>query len=248
MSNIIRKTSRRGLLGGIGAIGLGSLVACSSDGESSTSDVTPAADGGTGATETAPASASEAWDRLAEGNARWAAGESNHPGGEVTLREELAGGQAPWAIVFGCVDSRVSPQYVFDTGNGDLMTVRTAGSTFDPLVAESVAYGPYALETPLVVVLGHQHCGAVTHAAHAITHTDEPDDFDQITAALTPSYDAVEGTTESEEELVEAMIRANVLYTVEQIAQAPEFEGPLANGLEIVGAYYSLDTGEVERL
>ncbi|MCH7232898.1 hypothetical protein L0U85_18865 [Glycomyces sp. L485] len=248
MTKISRKASRRGLIGGIGAIGLGSLVACSSDGDPVPSDAVTTADGGANSSESTPASASEAWDRLMEGNARWAAGESEHPGGGVALREELAGGQAPWAIVFGCVDSRVSPQYVFDTGNGDLMTVRTAGSTFDPLVAESVAYGPYALETPLVVVLGHQHCGAVTHTAHALGHTDEPDDFDQITAALTPSYETVEGTTDSEDELVEAMIRANVLYTVEQLAQAPEFEGPLANGLEIVGAYYSLDTGEVERL
>lgn len=240
-------STRRGLLAGAGALGLGAaLTACS--GEDS---------GGAGASETTapavpagrPANADEAWDLLVEGNERWASGEPLHPGGEPSLREELVDGQAPWAIVFGCVDSRVSPQYVFDTGNGDLMTVRTAGSTFDPLIVESVGYGPNALDTPLVVVLGHQHCGAVTHAAETIGAGDQDGDlFDQITEALRPAYEAVEGTTDDKEELIEAMIRANVAYTVEQLARTPEFEPLVGNGTEIVGAYYSLETGEVERL
>lgn len=244
-------STRRGLLAGAGAIGLGAaLTACSDDaqgqgGQGASESGSPSADPGTGAR---PTTAEEAWSRLAEGNARWAADESIHPNTDLELRESLVDTQEPWAIIFGCVDSRVAPELVFDTGTGELMTVRTAGSTYDELIAESVAYGPVAIGTPLVVVLGHQHCGAVTHAFHALSDgTVEEDPFDEIDRVIEPAYDSVEQSGDEEAD-VDAMIRANVLLTVEALKELPEFAEPIANGLEIVGAYYSLETGEVERL
>ncbi|THV40813.1 carbonic anhydrase [Glycomyces buryatensis] len=251
MVNNSLKSSRRGLISGIGAVGLGAaLTACSADdqgGQGGSADPT-AASTDAAATTTPPTTATEAWDRLVEGNARWAAGEATHPNTTPESREALLDTQSPWAIVFGCVDSRVAPELVFDTGNGELMIVRTAGSTFDELVAESVVYGPLAIGTPLVVVLGHQHCGAVTHAYEAL-HADAEDDdpFDEIVEAIEPAYEAIEDTGEEETD-VEAMIRANVLLVVEDLKKQPEFADPIANGLEIVGAYYSIETGLVERV
>lgn len=253
MVNISQKSStRRGLLYGTAAtIGLGlTLSACSDEagaqgGQGASESASASTDPGTGAR---PTTADEAWNRLMEGNARWAADESIHPNTDLELRESLLDTQEPWAIVFGCVDSRVAPELVFDTGIGELMIVRTAGSTYDELITESVAYGPIAIGTPIVVVLGHQHCGAVTHAFHALDDgIVEEDDFDEIDRVIEPAYESVEQTGDEDAD-IEAMIRANVLLTVEAMKEQPEFAEPIANGLEIVGAYYSLETGEVERL
>src|SRR5690606_31980825 len=100
-------------------------------------------------------------------NARWRAFREEHPDETRAVRQELVAGQHPFAVVLGCIDSRVPPELVFDQGLGDLMTVRSAGEVLDEAVLGSVAYGVLELGIPLVLVLGHQSCGAVRATVEA---------------------------------------------------------------------------------
>jgi carbonic anhydrase len=102
-----------------------------------------------------------AWQALREGNARFVAGRREHPNQDIDRRAQLASGQDPFAVVFGCSDSRVAAEIIFDRGLGDLFVVRTAGHVVDTGVLGSIEFGSSMLAAPLVVVLGHDHCGAV---------------------------------------------------------------------------------------
>jgi carbonic anhydrase len=120
--------------------------------------------------EERPNTPAEAWAALAEGNRRFVEGRREHPHGDADRRSRLAAlGQKPFALVFGCSDSRVAAEIVFDRGLGDLFVVRTAGHVVDTGVLGSLEFGVAVLEVPLVVVLGHDGCGAVqaTLDAHA---------------------------------------------------------------------------------
>jgi carbonic anhydrase len=110
-----------------------------------------------------------AWAALHEGNRRFVDGRREHPNQDVDRRAEIAQGQRPFALVFGCSDSRVAAEIIFDRGLGDLFVVRTAGHVVDNGVLGSIEFGVAELEVPLVVVLGHDSCGAVqaTMTAHA---------------------------------------------------------------------------------
>ena len=104
----------------------------------------------------------EAWEVLAEGNRRFVAGEPSHPNQNAERRSGLTAGQAPVAVIFGCADSRLAAEIIFDLGLGDVFVVRTAGHVIDDAVLGSIEYGVDVLEIPLVIVLGHNSCGAVT--------------------------------------------------------------------------------------
>ncbi|MPY78498.1 MAG: carbonic anhydrase [Actinophytocola sp.] len=105
-----------------------------------------------------------AWRRLVEGNERFVAARQRHPHEGLPWRETLVDGQEPFACVLGCADSRVPPELIFDQGLGDLFTVRTAGEVLDESIIGSIEYAVAHLHVPLVVVLGHESCGAVTAA------------------------------------------------------------------------------------
>jgi carbonic anhydrase len=109
-----------------------------------------------------------AWKALKEGNERFIAGEPAHPSQSVEHRASLAGGQQPTAIIFGCADSRVAAELIFDQGLGDAFVVRTAGQAIDSAVLGSIEYAVTALNVPLIVVLGHSSCGAVKATIGAI--------------------------------------------------------------------------------
>lgn len=117
---------------------------------------------------TRPTTPAEAWAALVAGNARFVAGQMQHPSQGVEHRAELSSGQAPFAVVFGCSDSRVAAEIIFDQGLGDTFVVRTAGHVIDTTVLGSIEYGVEVLGAPLVVVLGHDQCGAVTAATRAL--------------------------------------------------------------------------------
>jgi carbonic anhydrase len=120
--------------------------------------------------DTRPATPAAAWAALADGNLRFVEGRREHPHSDADRRGRLAAaGQTPFALVFGCSDSRVAAEMVFDRGLGDLFVVRTAGHVVDTGVLGSIEFGVTVLEVPLVVVLGHDACGAVkaTLDAHA---------------------------------------------------------------------------------
>ncbi|MEU0572596.1 carbonic anhydrase [Nonomuraea sp. NPDC005983] len=188
--------------------------------------------------EERPATAEQAWAALEEGNRRWAAGTSCRPRQDPEHRRRVAADQSPHAVVLSCIDSRVPPEVVFDAGLGDLLVVRTAGHTVDRLVTAAVQYGPQALSAPLVVVLGHQRCGAVTAAAQALREGAAlPGELSRIVAALEPAYEGSGGD-------VEAMISAHVVRTVSLLRD----DGLLRGRAAVIGARYSLDTGLVTRL
>lgn len=118
-----------------------------------------------------------AWAELLAGNARFASGEMSHPAQDVEHRASLSAAQSPFAVIFGCSDSRVAAELVFDRGLGDLFVVRTAGHVIDTTVLGSIEYGVQVLGAPLVVVLGHDSCGAVAAAADALTTGTMPQGF-----------------------------------------------------------------------
>ncbi len=115
--------------------------------------------------KTSPATA---WKALKEGNERFVAGTPEHPSQSVDHRASLAAGQTPSAVIFGCSDSRVAAELLFDQGLGDVFVVRTAGQAIDSAVLGSIEYAIVVLNVPLIVVLGHTSCGAVKAAIGAI--------------------------------------------------------------------------------
>jgi carbonic anhydrase len=109
-----------------------------------------------------------AWKALKEGNERFVAGQPAHPSQSIEDRARLATGQKPTAVVFGCADSRVAAEIIFDQGLGDMFVVRTAGHVIDSAVLGSIEYAVTVLNVPLIVVLGHDSCGAVKATLSAI--------------------------------------------------------------------------------
>ena len=153
-------------------------------------------------TPTVPTTPAEAWAALQEGNSRFVGGQADHPNQNVERRAELSAAQAPFAVLFGCSDSRVAAEIIFDRGLGDLFVVRTAGHVVDTTVIGSIEFGVDLLHTPLVVVLGHHGCGAVGAAADALATGSLPNNFvraivDRVIPSLvtgTAEHDAADGS------------------------------------------------------
>ena len=195
-----------------------------------------------------PGTPKAAYQRLMGGNRRWVANELQHPDRDPTRRELLATGQQPYAAVLSCIDSRVPPELVFDTGLGDLFVMRSGGTALGPVVTGSVEYGPMTSGTPLIVVLGHQRCGAVA-AAYKALRDDEPlpGNLQAITHALRPAYE--QAVRERSADPIETMARAQVKLTANALRGNRDLAPLVAKGdLAVVSAYYSLDTGQVEIL
>ncbi|MFR9752826.1 carbonic anhydrase [Nocardia sp. 004] len=129
-----------------------------------------------------------AWKSLREGNERFVNGALLHPGQGAADRAKLVSGQHPHAIVFGCGDSRVAAELIFDRGLGDMFVVRTAGHVVDSSVLGSIEYGVHVLEVPLIVVLGHDSCGAVQATIDALDGGEVPGGFIRsVVERVTPS-------------------------------------------------------------
>ncbi|OBF40856.1 carbonic anhydrase [Mycobacterium sp. ACS1612] len=129
-----------------------------------------------------------AWKALKEGNERFVAGQPEHPSQSVDHRASLAEGQKPTAVVFGCADSRVAAEIIFDQGLGDMFVVRTAGHVIDSAVLGSIEYGVSVLNVPLIVVLGHDSCGAVKATLSAIDDGAVPGGYVRdVVERVTPS-------------------------------------------------------------
>ncbi|WP_373305631.1 carbonic anhydrase [Streptomyces inusitatus] len=185
-----------------------------------------------------PATPEAALRELNAGNQRWRTFHEQHPHETHTVRREVVSGQHPFAVILGCVDSRVPPELVFDQGLGDLMTVRTAGEVLDESVLGSVAYGVLELDIPLVVVLGHQSCGAVAAAVRANETGEElPAHIQFIADQIKPVIDhSVEGDAR-----IDATISAQVRRVRSRLAAEPDLAARIASGrLAIVGARYEL--------
>jgi carbonic anhydrase len=145
-------------------------------------------------------------------------------------------------VILTCSDSRLSPEVVFDQGLGDLFVVRVAGNVVDAALLGSIEYAVGHLHTPLVMVIGHQSCGAVSATLDSIQHHTEP--HGGIAALVTAITPAVAAAEQRPGDLLDNTIRANAEQSRDQIVKSPELEGPLDSGaLKVVTAYYSLDTG-----
>jgi carbonic anhydrase len=129
-----------------------------------------------------------AWKALKEGNERFVAGEPAHPSQSIEDRARLASGQKPTAVVFGCADSRVAAEIIFDQGLGDMFVVRTAGHVIDSAVLGSIEYAVTVLNVPLIVVLGHDSCGAVKATLSVLDDGEVPGGFVRdIVERITPT-------------------------------------------------------------
>jgi carbonic anhydrase len=191
--------------------------------------------------------ADAAQKQLAAGNVRYAGGKPlrlDHSARRVTV----ASGQRPFAIVLGCSDSRVPPEVVFDQGLGDVFTVRVAGNIADDLALGSMEYAVGHFATPLIVVLGHEKCGAVAATVEAVDKGAMPGPHvASLVAAIRP---AVEATKNQPGDRVENAVRANVQAVVAalQVSEPVLGKAVAARKLAIVGAEYHFATGRVDFL
>ncbi len=187
-----------------------------------------------------------ALQKLLEGNARFVAGQSAHPHQDGTRRTELAAGQKPFAVVIGCADSRTSPEILFDQGLGDLFVVRLAGNIVDDAALGSVEFAVAQLGAKLIVVLGHEKCGAVKATVGVLNGDPAPaNHIASIVEAIKP---AAQAAKDQQGDAVENAIRENVHGVVERLKLAMPVLAPLVKSgeLKVVGARYDLDDGKVE--
>jgi carbonic anhydrase len=184
----------------------------------------------------------EAISKLKEGNSRYTSGNLQHPGQTTERRTELAKTQHPFAGIVSCSDSRVPPEIVFDQGLGDLFIVRVAGNVINDEGLGSIEYTVDHLGTRLILVLGHQRCGAVDAARETIAAKGKaPGHIESLVQAIKP---AVEATAKDD---LDATIKANVKNVVQSLrSSTPILKAKVDSGeIQVIGGYYSLDTGAV---
>lgn len=194
----------------------------------------------------APTASPEAvLQRLKDGNTRFAAGKATHPNGSVARRKELAKGQKPNAVIYGCADSRVPPELVFDGGLGDLFVVRVAGNVANPADLGSVEYAAEHLGAPLVVVLGHHGCGAVKATADAGGHAEG--NLAAIVGEIAPAVEAAKASP-GKEGLVDDAVHQNARRVAEEMKGRSPILAKLVEErrLKIVVGVYDLASGKVE--
>jgi carbonic anhydrase len=198
-------------------------------------------------------SASEGLERLREGNRRFVSGvRSSDPLTGRTRRNELANGQEPFAIILGCSDSRVPAEIVFDQGLGDLFVIRVAGNIVAPSQVGSVEFAAARFGTRLVVVLGHSSCGAITATLEELARpgSEQSRNLRSIVDRVRPSVESLLATdlAQDHEALVRAAVRANIRVSANHLRHGSDLLEQLiqTDGLLVVGAEYSLETGMVD--
>jgi len=209
-----------------------------------------------------PKTADEAWARLKEGNQRFVKGDLTeyvlHLAHEVNpaRRQQLGLGQHPFAVILTCSDSRVSPELIFDQGLGDLFVVRTAGNVPDKVALGSIEYGLLHLKSPLLVILGHTKCGAVTATVDVLTakskgevghgedNTHIGSIVQEISAPAEVSFKKYQGT---QHDVVFSAVKRNVRNVGKQLpALSPPVQQLIQSGsVKVVLAVYNVDNGEV---
>ncbi len=225
--------SRRDYLRGFGAIAIGATLS-QTPLKSAWANVSPP-------TQATAVSPDEALAALLEGNQRFIQQQGQHPHQTAERLLEVAQAQAPFATILSCADSRVPAEILFDQGIGDLFDIRVAGNIVTPAVLGSLEYAAMMLECPLIMVMGHERCGAVTAAVQGGNFPGHISSFvSAISPAITKSKAAIDDP-------IEASVVANVRYQVEQItALSPLLAQRIQNNqLKVVGSRYDLDTGKI---
>lgn len=215
-----------------------------------------------GAVEATLTSPQQALQRLMDGNQRFVANRLTDPNRSLQRRTEVARSQQPFATILGCVDSRVPPELVFDRGLGDLFVIRTAGQVIDEAVLGSIEFGSFELKIPLIMVLGHERCGAIKASIEVLEHEGKPNkhgksepgehgalpgEIGYLVKNLKPAIEKAHAWGMGD--LAENAMRANVSLAVQRLKKSPVLAAAEESGrLKIVGARYDLDSGAVEML
>ena len=196
-------------------------------------------------------SPADALKRLSEGNARFARGAALHPDVGVLRRKSLVGGQHPFATILACADSRVAPELIFDQGLGDLFVIRVAGNVVDDTVLASIEYSVIHLGSPLVMVLGHERCGAVTATLEALAGKGSPEDRETKIGALA---DLIAPAVRAVPPQAPDKLDAAIILNAERAAAAiltgsPPLRSRVQSGaLKVVSARYDLALGTISHL
>ncbi|HEY9659190.1 MAG TPA: carbonic anhydrase [Allocoleopsis sp.] len=181
-----------------------------------------------------------ALQELIAGNQRFTEHRLRHPHQSQRRLEEVSQAQHPFATILSCADSRVAAEIVFDQGIGDLFDVRVAGNIATPEITGSIEYAVALLGTPILMVLGHERCGAVTAV---VKQEALPGEIGSFAKAIVPAYDRVK---DQPGDTVNNVVVANVHYQIEQLKRSSLLTERLESGkLKIVGGRYDLDSGQV---
>ncbi len=196
-----------------------------------------------------PKDAAAALLQLKQGNARFVSGKLRHAHQAAAWRKHLKAGQHPFATILACADSRVPPELVFDQGFGDLFVIRVAGNIVSLDVLGSLQYAMQHLHTPLIVVMGHESCGAVTAAVDALEgRGTEPRFIAALVAAIEPGLTDLPAKLTGAKRVHRA-VEANVRWSMRQLAALSERKLPDGQTKPVlVGAVYDIDKGKVRFL
>ena len=196
-----------------------------------------------------PVSADEALARLMAGNERFMRGEPTITHMPREVLTNLAKGQRPYAAILGCSDSRVPPELLFDAAFGELFIIRVAGNVMSPEVAGSLQYAGVHLKTQLLMVLGHEGCGAVQAALAArFEGARERSHIETLLQNILPGLEQIDPQL-SPQQRIEQAVEANVRWSMHQILESPEGQARKAEGrLKMVGAVCEIATGRVRLL
>jgi carbonic anhydrase len=191
-------------------------------------------------------SPSEAWHRLREGNARFVSGGALHPNQGASRRSELVNTQNPFAVIFGCSDSRLAAEIIFDLGLGDAFVVRTAGHVLDDAVLGSLEYSVSVLKVPLIVVLGHDSCGAVSATKDAVETGQMPPRFIRdLVERITPS---VLTSLREDKTEVNDMVVEHARQTVDRLLESSQVIASAVNdsATAVIAVAYRLEEGRAQ--
>ncbi|KIA78646.1 Carbonic anhydrase 2 [Parachlamydia acanthamoebae] len=180
----------------------------------------------------------EAIQRLMEGNQRYVKDQLLHPDRNLIRREAIGSRQEPFAVILGCADSRVSPEIIFDQGIGDLFIVRVAGNVAGPVEVDSIDFSAEYLHSSVILVLGHESCGAVNAVLNKQTQ-----DIEAVAALIEPAIQSVRG---KEGDLLANAVKANVRAIVAQLKETSVVKRLMKeNKIKVIGGYYELVSGKV---
>lgn len=185
-------------------------------------------------------------DKLKAGNERFVSGHQAHPNEALDRIKELKDGQNPFVVVVSCSDSRVPPELIFDQGLGDVFSIRTAGNVIGEYELGSIEYAVEHLHCNLVVVLGHENCGAI-QAYAASGNEAHHDDHIQSLVDYIANEEEEKMVPENQRSSMDTLVKANILHGVNLLKVSTPVLKPLVdkNELKIIGAYYDLDNGKV---
>jgi carbonic anhydrase len=185
-------------------------------------------------------------DKLKAGNEKFVSGHPIHPDETLSRIRELKKGQSPFVVIVSCSDSRVPPELIFDQGFGDVFSIRTAGNIIGDYELGSVEYAVEHLHCKLILVLGHENCGAIQAYASSVNESHNGDHIQNLVTYIA-SEEEEKNVPDSSKSNIDILVKANITHGVNLLKSSTPVLKPLVdkNEIEIIGAYYDLDIGKV---